>query len=107
MITNDDLVRIRKVIREEVTTEVKDSTRTLDHEIRMSRMQIQQDIGELDDRVKNVEIRIDGLDKKLDKVHKSLKKEIKYTAHILDKENMRTLSRVKRVEEHIGLSSDN
>lgn len=114
MITTDDLARIRKVIREEVTTEVKDSTRTLDHEIRMSRMQLQNEISELDDRMKNVEIRVDEvsnnldkLNKTLDKVHKSLKKEIKYTTHILDKENMRTRSRVKRLEDHLGLSSNN
>lgn len=114
MITTDDLANIRKVIREEVTTEVKDSTRTLDHEIRMSRMKIQQNIDELDNRMKNVEIRVDGIDKKvdnlnetIDKVHRSLKKEIKYTTHILDKENMRTAGRVRRIEDHLGISSNN
>lgn len=94
---------VRKIVREEVKTEVKDSTRTIESQIRLSRMQVQQDIGELDDRMKNVEIRIDGLEEKVSRMHKDLKKEIKMVSHVLDKENMQTLKRVTRMESHLGL----
>lgn len=57
MLTIKDLSQIRKVVREEVEAEVKDSTRNLEGEIRLSRMRIQGGINEIDDRMKNVEIR--------------------------------------------------
>ena len=41
MLTKPDIAQIRKVVREEVETEVKDSTRNLESQIRLSRMQVQ------------------------------------------------------------------
>ena len=59
-LTTHDLKAIRKVIREEVKAEVKDSTRTLGNQIRLTKLETKSSISELDDRMKNVEIRIDN-----------------------------------------------
>ncbi len=71
MLTTDDLKTIRKIIREEIENEVKVAKLDLDAEIRRSRMLVQEDIGELKDRIKNLEIQLrkdDGDDTLLDTV---------------------------------------
>ncbi len=97
MLTKSDVSEIRKVIREEVGNETQAIKEELQADINMSRMRVQSDIQELKDRIKNLEIRIA-------KMHKDLRNEIKFVSHILDKENMATLKRVKRIEEHLQIS---
>ncbi|PIR79777.1 MAG: hypothetical protein COU25_03665 [Candidatus Levybacteria bacterium CG10_big_fil_rev_8_21_14_0_10_35_13] len=110
MLTKSDLTQIRKVVREEVVTEVKDSTRTLDSQIRMSKMQVQHDISDLDDRMKNVEVRLDGvegkidkLDKKTTKMGKDILKMLETVSYTLDKQTMEVGKRVTKIEQHLGL----
>jgi len=115
MLTKVDLNKIRKVVREEVETEVKDSTRTIDNQIRLSRMQVQNEINELDDRMKNVEIRIELVGKDVKDVKKEvgdvkkrtrkIEKTVDLTAQLLDKDIVKTIKRVRRIEEHLGLST--
>lgn len=97
MLTKSDISEIRKVIREEVGNETQAIKEELQADINMSRMRVQSDIQELRDRIKNLEIRVA-------KMHKDLRNEIKFVSHILDKENMATLKRVKRIEEHLRIS---
>jgi len=113
MLTKNDLDQIRKVIRQEVKVEVKDSTHTLESQIRLSRMQLQANMGELDDRIKNVEIRqedtvnivnniqkgIDGLSKKVSKIQKTQGSML----DMLDGEQMQQRKRIVRLEQHVGL----
>lgn len=108
MLTKDDLALIRKVVREEVETEVKDSSRTLETQIIKSRMEQQREMGELDDRMKNVEIRVDGLRKYV----KDVKKDVKYIKKTLDvaikvfnEEHTKLAKKVKRTEDHLDLPS--
>ena len=127
MLTKLDLSQIRKVVREEVETEVKDTTQTLRSEIRESRMRVQSDIRDLDDRMKNVEVRMDGHEKSsslvieaLDKIEgrlsglekdaKDIKKRVRKTEKTVDvmidqfdKEIVGTQKRVSRIEEHLQL----
>lgn len=131
MLTKTDLEQlgklVRKVVREEVEAEVKDATHTLGSDIRASRMQVQHDISELDDRMKNVEIRVDGSDKnvnliigQLDKIDerligvekdvKDIKKRVKKTnktvdvmIDISDKDIVGLRKRVGRIEEHLRI----
>lgn len=106
MLTKNDLDQIRKVVRQEVKVEVKDSTRTLDSQIRLSRMQVQANIGELDDRMKNVEIRLDNVGDKVKKVQKDasrIRKDQGIILDLLDKEQMQQRKRIARLEEHAGL----
>ena len=113
MLTKNDLDQIRKVVRQEVKIEVKDSTQTLESQIRLSRMEVQASIAELDDRVKNVEVRqddtvnkvdniqkgVDGLSKKVSKIQKTQDTML----DLLDREQMEQRKRIVRLEEHIGL----
>lgn len=106
MLTKNDLSQIRKVIRQEVKVEVKDSTRTLDSQIRLSRMQVQANIGELDDRMKNVEIRLDDVGSQVKKTQKDvsqIKRNQDVMLDLLDKEQMQQRKRITRLEEHVGL----
>lgn len=106
MLTKIDLDQIRKVIRQEVKVEVKDSTSTLGSQIRLSRMQVQSDISGLDDRTKNVEIRLDDLANNAKKIQKDvsqIKKTQDTMLDLLDKEQMEQRKRIVRLEEHVGL----
>ncbi|MBI4079270.1 MAG: hypothetical protein HY429_03155 [Candidatus Levybacteria bacterium] len=97
MLTKSDLTEIRKVIREEVENEAQAIKDALGADITMSRMRIQSEINELKDRIKNLELRVT-------KMHKELKEEIKTVSHVLDKDNMKTLKRVEKLEDHLGLA---
>ena len=110
MLTKTDLEQIGNVVKEivrgEVKTEVKDSTRTIENQIRLSRMQVQNEINELDDRMKNVEIRVDGMAKDT----KTVKKDVSYLKKTLDvfidrtdREETKLEKRVTRVENHLSI----
>lgn len=108
MLTKNDLNQIRKVIRQEVKVEVKDSTQTLGSQIRISRMQVQANIGELDDRMKNVEIRLDDVGSQVKKTQKDvsqIKRNQDTMLDLLDKEQMQQRKRITRLEEHVNLPS--
>jgi division protein CdvB (Snf7/Vps24/ESCRT-III family) len=106
MLTNDDFVKIKKliqetvqpIVREEVGNEIQTAKNEIQADITLSRMKVQNDIDELKNRIKNLEIR-------LTKVHTDLKEEIKMVSHFLDKDNMKTLKRVEKIEEHLQLPS--
>jgi len=106
MLTKKDLDQLRKslqddtrkIIREEVENEAQAIKDELGAEITSSRMRVQNDIEEVKDRVKNVEIRVT-------KMHKDLKAEIKMVSHMLDKDNIQTAKKVKQIEQHLGISS--
>ena len=106
MLTKNDLNEIRKVIRQEVKVEVKDSTQTLDSQIRLSRMQVQANIGEVDDRIKNVEIKLDDVAsevKKLQKDVSQIRKDQSSMLNLLDSEQMSQRKRIIRLEKNAGL----
>lgn len=105
MLTKQDLSEIRKVVREEVENEVKAAKEELGADIIMARIRVQNDIEELKNRIKNVEIRLTGLETKITKMHKGLKNEIKMVVEFLDKDNMKTVKRVMHIESHLGLSN--
>ena len=104
MLTKADLSEIRKIVREEVENETQAIKNELQGDITMSRMRVQNDINELKDRIKNIEIRLTKLDNRVAKMHKDLKNEIKMVVHYLDKENIKTLKRVEKIEDHLGLT---
>ena len=107
MLTKTDLNAMRKVIREEVEGEIRDAKQTLDTNIRLSRIQIQGDIRGLDDRVKNVELGVNKLEKDM----KSNKRELRYLRKTLnvvigdyDEKDHALDKRVTEIEGHLGLS---
>lgn len=76
MLTKNDLSQIRKIVREEVEVESKSSKEDLRGEIKLARIEIQGDIRQLAERVKN-----------------------------LDQEYLKLRKRIGRLEEHLGLPS--
>lgn len=108
---------VRKIVREEVSVEVKNSTHVLENQIRQSRMQIQDEINQLDNRMKNVEISVDNLDKDVDYLKKGMtdvqrrvkkiEKNVDTIARLYDETDVKLAKRVSRLENHLGLASDN
>lgn len=98
MLTKSDLSQIREIVREEVEAEVQSARDELQAEIKLVRMELSTHIDKLEDRIKNLEIRVA-------RMHKELKNEIKLVVNFLDRENIKTLKRVIRIEDHLGLMS--
>ena len=103
MLTRDDLNQFRKVIREEIENETKVLKDELGSDITMARMRLQADINELKDRIKNLEIGMTNLESKITRMHKELKSEIKLIVTVLDKENLKTLKRVEKIEQNLSI----
>lgn len=101
MLTKSDFSAIEKlvrgVVREEVENESQAIKDDLGGEISMSRMRLEEGIDQVKNRVKNVEIRVGNM-------HKDLRKEIKLVSNVLDKQTMRTIKRVDKIEQHLGFS---
>lgn len=89
MLTKDDLKKMRVVIREEVEAE-KDE---LSSDFKISQMRILNEISSLKDKLKNIEI-------KLNRIQKDLSTAVNF----LDRENLKTTKRLDRVEKHLGFS---
>lgn len=117
MLTKTDLDHIRKVVRQEVKVEVTDATRTLDSQIRLSRMRVQASIGELDDRVKNVEIKLSDVGDQVEETRKDvvdvkkrvgkIEETVDLIAKNYDEGDVILARRVKKIEEHVGLPTQN
>lgn len=110
MLSNDDLSKIKKIIREEVGNEVKNASQTLESQIRLSRMQIQNDIASLEDRVKNLEVRTSSVESKAVSIEKKLgkvQKTLDIAIRMFDEADIKLHKRVKKIEEHLGLTSKN
>lgn len=58
MLVKTDLQQIRSIVREEVGNEAQSIKDDVLSELKMSRIRIQNDIGDLLDRIKNLEIRV-------------------------------------------------
>lgn len=92
MLTKTDLNQIRKVVREEIEGESRSLKEDLQGEIKLVRIEIQKDIQALTNRIKNLEI-----------VTNKIQKDIKSIINFFDKEFLRLRKRVEKVEEHLNL----
>lgn len=95
-LTADDLKSIRKVIREEVESEMGSATNTLKGQILLTKATISNSLSKVEDKIKDVDI-------KIGKVHKDLKKEIKLVLNFLDQEDAAINNRVTKIEKHLNL----
>lgn len=109
MLTKSDLQAIDKLItrriREEVEAEGRNIRDELKGDIQESRVRIQQEIRDLSDRIKNIEIRVNNFEKDSKKEFQKLNKRFTDLFDFLDKDQLRTLKRVERIEEHLNLPS--
>lgn len=94
MLTKTDLSDIRKIIREEIEAESKAIGNDLRGEIKLARIEIQTDIRELKDRVKNLEISVGKIEK-----------DVKSIIEFFDKDSLRLRKRVEKIEKHLNLPS--
>lgn len=96
MLTKTDLQAIdrivKKRVREEIEVEIQNVKNDLQADIKMSQIRILGEINNIKDRLKNVEIKIN-----------KIQKDLKYAVNFLDKEFLNTQKRVERTEKHLGL----
>lgn len=99
MLTKQDLSQIKKVVRDEITLEAKDTRTSLRSEIKLSRMEIQSDLSDLTDRVKNLEIQSGEINKTVKKIDKKLDKTIDF----FDKKHLALEKRTELIETHLNI----
>lgn len=111
MLTKTDLQAIDKMfskrVREEIEAEGKNIKDELKSDILNSRIRIQQEIRDLADRIKNLEIRLNNSEKDTKKNFLALNKRFTELFNFLDKDQLRTSKRVERIEEHLNLEPVN
>lgn len=117
MLTKTDILAIDKIVqkrvREEVETEGKNIKDSLGSDIRTSRMRIQEDVRELSNRVKNLEVGTGRLEKTSAIVKKdiatvkkslaSIEKKIDKSVDFIDREYLALQKKVERIEKHLKL----
>lgn len=100
MLTKIDLSRIKKIVREEIETETVNLGTSLRSEIKLARMEMQNDIKNLSSRVKDLEIRVKDVQKDLRRIEKKLDKPIDF----LDRDYLGIKKRVEAIEQRVNLS---
>jgi len=63
MLTKSDLKQIQNILREEIESESKNTKQELLAEIKLARLEIQNDINNIGKRLKNVEIILNKMQK--------------------------------------------
>ncbi len=94
VLTKTDIQQIRGVVREEIEAEVSNAKTSLESQIRMSRMQVQHDISQLGDKVKDIEIDLKDIKKRVRKTEKT----VDIMIDMFDKDIIAVGKRVEKVE---------
>lgn len=108
MLTKTDLSQIKKVVREEVEAEGKNIRDGIESEVRMSRMRLQSDVSDLGDRLKNIEIRVNSLEKGNGEILKhirKIRKDLDTNINLSDKFIIHLEKRVKIIEGKLDLET--
>lgn len=63
MLTKTDLSQLRKLVREEIEAEAKNSRTEVNAEIKLAGIRTVQELRETNDRLKNLEIRLARMEK--------------------------------------------
>jgi len=93
MLTKNEFKEFRKIIREEIEAESENMTNELQTEMKVNMMRTIGELKELNTRIKNVEVKLN-----------KIQKDVRYTVDFLDKEGFKTQKRVERLENHLHLS---
>jgi hypothetical protein len=91
-LTNDDLKKIRGVVREEVEAEVGNAKRDLDSSISSVRLRNSYELNQVNNRLKNLEIG-----------QRKIQKDVEYTVDFMDKQDIKTEKRIEKVERKLNL----
>ncbi len=111
MLTKTDLFAIekltRKIVREEVGKESRDTREQLEAQIRLVRMDLSNRIDDLENRIKGVDMHVEEVQKELKSVKKDIRK-IKHDVSVLilstNRDDMQLFKRVKRIEAHLQMT---
>lgn len=95
-LTLNDLNEIRKAVREEVESKMGSVGSSLESQLRLTKATISNRLNKIEDKIKDVNIKIGA-------VHKDLKKEIKQVVNFLDQEDANLNKRVTKIEKHLNL----
>lgn len=92
VLTKTDLSKIRAVLREEIESEGKSLKEDLRGEIKLTRIELQKEIHSLADRIKNLEITAD-----------KIQKDTQTIVGFFDAEYLKIRARVERIESFVNL----
>lgn len=93
MLNKTDLKEIRKIIREEIETEAENIKNELQSEMKMNMVRVVGEMNQFSSRLKNLEIKIN-----------KIQKDLKIAVNFLDKEGLNLQKRVDKIEGHLHLS---
>ncbi|MEK7517587.1 MAG: hypothetical protein AAB583_03475 [Patescibacteria group bacterium] len=106
MLTKTDLSQIRKIVREEVETEIRSAYDELQGEMKMMRIRIETRLGAIENKVKDLDIKVNGLEVKVNKVQRGIsriKKDIKAIISYFDQDYIILRKRIERIEGHLSI----
>lgn len=91
MLTKADFSKFKELVREEVEAEGENIKSELSSDIRMWGVRTASELQEVNSRLKNLEISV-----------RKVQKDLKKTSDFLDRENLKVVRRVDKIEEHLG-----
>ncbi len=91
MLNKTDLSQIKKIVREEVEAEGENIRSEINGEIKLAGIRTATELREVNTRLKNLEI-----------ITRKIQKDLVKTSDFLDKENLKTVKRVRKIEDHLG-----
>lgn len=91
MLTKNDLSQIKNIVREEVEAEGENIRSEINGEIKLAGIRTTTELQEVNTRLKNLEI-----------TTRKIQKDLAKTSDFLDRENLKTVKRVRKIEEHLG-----
>lgn len=110
MLTKTDLDQIgkvvKKIVREEVEAEIKETREDLLYEIKLVRMEFSARLDKIEDKLKDLDIRVTKIETSLDKITKEtakIKKDIRKIIEYHDEYYIHLRKRVERIEEHLRI----
>ncbi len=101
MLTKQDLMQLRKIVREEVVAETRNSREELQAEIKFARMETINEINRLDDRIKNLQIGLSQFQTDTEKRLKRIESNILSLSFDRDRSNLQ--KRIMILESHAGI----
>lgn len=101
---------VRKIVREEVAVESRSTRDDLQSEIKLARMELSLRLDKIDDKVKNLEIRLSqfqaNTEKELKKIGSNiarLRKDLNTFTMSFDQDRAHLQKRIMRIESRLGL----
>lgn len=112
MLTKQDLIQLRKIVREEVVAETRSSREELQAEIKFARMETINEINRLDNRIKNIQIGLSQFQKDTEKRLKRielnisrLRKDLNAFTLSFDRDRANLQKRIMILESHAGIAN--